>query len=89
MDKGKDGDNVHFRVGGFHTANAYMSTIGDHIENAQMWIDVGIVTEGKADKVLQGRNLKAGLRLHKITWQAAWRLIMPHGLYEGLSFRYI
>ena len=70
MDKGKDGDNVHFRVGGFHTANDYMSTIGDHIENsdiAQVWIDVGIVTEGKADKVLQGRNLKAGLRLHKIT----------------------
>ena len=66
-----------------------MSTIGDHIENAQMWIDVGIVTEGKADKVLQGRNLKAGLRLHKITWQAAWRLIMPHGLYEGLSSRYV
>ena len=78
--RGEDWENVHFRLGGLHTANAYMSTIGDHIadsEIAKVWIEAGIVTEGEADKILHGRDFKAGLRLHKITWQAAWRLLMP------------
>ena len=73
-------DNVHFRLGGLHISDIYMSCIGDHINGSQLsdlWIEAKIATSGEVDKILGGRDYKAGLRLHKITWQAAWRIILP------------
>ena len=29
------------------------------------------------DKLLKGKDYKAGLRLHRLTWQACWRIILP------------
>ncbi|XP_068200369.1 uncharacterized protein [Palaemon carinicauda] len=75
--------NVHFRLGGLHSSNIYMGTIGDHIADSelpQLWVEAGILTEGDVDKILHGRDYKAGLRTHKITWQAAWRILMPQFL---------
>ena len=75
--------NVHFRLGGLHTSNIYMACIGDHITDSEiplLWTQAEILTAGEADKILQGRDYKAGLRIHRITWQAAWRLIIPQFL---------
>ena len=72
--------NVHFRLGRLHTSNIYMACIGDHITDSEIplfWTQAEMLTAGEADKILQGRDYKAGLRTHRITWQAAWRLIIP------------
>ena len=77
---GDEWDNVHYRLGGLHWSNAFMDTIGDHIagsEIPEMWVNAGIITEGSADKILHGNDYKAGMRMHKITLQAAWRLLLP------------
>ena len=73
-------DDVHFRLGGLHSSNVYMASIGDYIADSeipQLWTEAGILTEGDVDKILHGRDYKAGLRTHKLTWQAAWRILMP------------
>ena len=67
-------------MGGLHTSNVYMACIGDHIagsEIPQLWIEAEILTAGEADKIMQGRDYKAGLRIYRITCQAAWRIILP------------
>ena len=63
-----------------HTANVFIATIGDHIagsELPEMWVQSGIITEGSADKILHGKDFKSGMRLHKITVQAAWCILLP------------
>ena len=78
--RGGDWDNVHFRLGGLHASNIYMAAIGDHITDSelpQIWVEAGIITEGQVDKILKGKDYKAGIRLHRITWQAVWQVIMP------------
>ena len=42
-----------------------------------MWIKSGIITGGSSDKVLNGKDYKAGMCLHKITLQAALRVLLP------------
>ena len=77
---GAEWDKVHFRMGGLHWSTTFMSTIGDHIagsEIPEMWVNSMIITEGSADKVLNGKDYKAGMRLHKITLQASWRKLLP------------
>ena len=69
--------------------NAYIACIGDHItgsEIPQLWIEAEILTAGEADKIIQGRDYKAGLRIHRITWQAAWRIILPQFFSTYRSF---
>ena len=78
--RGEAWDDVHFRMGGLHSCNTKMSTIGDHIagsEIPEMWINAGIVTEVVANKILMGKDFKAGLITHKITFQAAWKILRP------------
>ena len=78
--KGEEWDNVHFRMGGLHISTNFMSAVGDHIcgsELPQLWVDSGVATEGQVDKLMKGKDYKAGLRLHKLTWQATWRLLIP------------
>ena len=77
---GAEWEKVYFRLGGLHTANAFMATIGDHIagsELPEMWVQSGINTEVSADKILHGKDFKSGMRLHKITVQAVWRILLP------------
>ena len=77
--RGEPWDHVHFRLGGLHSCNMAMSTIGDHIagsEIPEMWVNAGIVTEGVANKIMMGKDFKAGLRLHKITYQASWKFLL-------------
>ncbi len=77
---GAQWDDVTYGLGGLHSDNAFMNTIGDHIagsELPEMWVNSGIITEGAADKVLHGNDLKTGLKIHKISVQAAWRILLP------------
>ena len=61
----------------------YMATIGDTLQDSElplMWVEAGCVSEGQADKILQGRDYEGGIRIHKITWQAIWKMVLPQFL---------
>ena len=77
--RGDDWKNLYLRMGGLHISTNFTNTIGDHMadsELAELWVAAGITSPGIADKVLSGKDYKAGMRLHRLTWQAGWRIIM-------------
>ena len=41
------------------------------------WIDSKILGEVAAQKVLVGKDYSKGMRVHKITVQALWRILIP------------
>ena len=47
------------------------------------WVRAGVIGLLKADKILKGKSYKAGMRLHKLTYQAFWRILIP----QMLAFR--
>ncbi len=58
----------------------FLNTIGDHVsENGlkDMWVKAGVIGPLKAEKILRGKSCKAVMILHKLTWQALWRIIIP------------
>ena len=49
----------------------FQETIGDHMPGSELeliWIEAGITTRGIANKVMNGKDYKTGMRLHKLTW---------------------
>ena len=57
-----------------------MAAIGDYILDSELpllWVEAGIVSEGEADKMLQGRDYEGGIRTQRISFQVAWRIVMP------------
>ena len=71
---------IHFRIGGLHSSNVYIACIEANIicsEISQLWIEARDSYSGRSKKIIQGRDYKAGLRIQRITWQAAWRIILP------------
>lgn len=73
-------ERVVLMMGGFHIACNYMKAIGQHMINTgltEMWIDCGVLSEGSTQKVLSGKAYAKGMRIHKLTYQALWRILMP------------
>ena len=57
----------------------FQETIGDHMSGSELeliWIEAGITTRGIANKVMNGKDYKTGMRLHKLTWQAGLMIII-------------
>ena len=57
-----------------------MATIRDHIAGSELpetWVQSGIITEGSADKILHGKDVKSEMRLHKITVEPTWCILLP------------
>lgn len=70
-------------MGGFHIACNYMKAIGQHMACtglAEMWVESGVLAEGSAQKVLNGKAYAKGMRIHKLTYQALWRILLPRFL---------
>lgn len=68
------------RLGGLHTAMNFLKVIGKHIESSGMmdaWTESNILGPRAVEQVLAGKSYGRGMRVHKITLQAMWRLIMP------------
>ncbi len=45
---GREWEDVQFRVGGLHSSDTWIATIGDHIAGSElplMWVQSGIITE--------------------------------------------
>lgn len=73
-------ERIVLKMGGFHIACNFMKAIGQHMANtglAEMWIESGVLAEGSAVKVLNGKSYAKGMRMHKLTYQALWRILMP------------
>ena len=69
-----------------HTSMCFQSTIGGYVaENGlrDTWVRAGVIGPFKADKILKGESYKAGMRLHKLTYQAFWRIL----IHQMLAFR--
>lgn len=73
-------ERLILKMGGFHIACNYMKAIGQHMEYtglAEMWVESGLLAEGSALKVLNGKAYAKGMRIHKLTYQALWRILLP------------
>ncbi len=80
---GDDWNNVYLRMGGLHTKTNYQATVGDYLQDSELpliWAEAGLVSEGEAEKILNGGDYEAAMQIHKITSQAAWRKVMPQFL---------
>ena len=77
---GKELEKVHYKMGGLHIKLTAMSTIGDYLQDSELpliWVEAGLASEGEVEKVLQGKDYEGGMRLHRISYQAGWRVIKP------------
>ena len=68
------------RLGGLHIAMNFLKVIGDHMAGsgiAELWLESGLLGEGAIQLVLSGKAYNKGMRAHKLTVQALWRILMP------------
>lgn len=73
-------DFLIVRLGGLHTILAFLKVIGKHINSSGMleaWVESNILGPKAAEKVLAGKCYARGIRAHKLTLQAMWRILMP------------
>ena len=69
------------RLGGLHTQMNFLKVIGQHMKQSgllDVWVECTLLGPGVAEKVLDGKDLKKGIRAHKLSLQALWRLLLPH-----------
>ena len=72
-------DMQYLSLRGFHIEMTFQRAIGDRMSGLELeliWIEAGITTRGIANKVMNGKDYKTGMRLHKLTWQAGLMIII-------------
>lgn len=75
------------RLGGLHTAMNFLRVIGQHMEDCgltDVWIETGILGINAAQHAMAGKAYARAIRVHKITLQALWQLLLPQ-LYSYLD----
>lgn len=68
------------RLGGLHISMTFLKVLGQHMSDSglqQIWEESGILGPNSAEKVMDGKSYAKGIRAHKLTWQALWRLLLP------------
>ncbi|CAG9814726.1 unnamed protein product [Phaedon cochleariae] len=73
-------ERIILRMGGLHIAMNFLHTIGQHMAGSglsEIWLESGILAEGSATKVLEGKAYAKAMRAHKLTLQALWRILYP------------
>lgn len=81
-------NTVIMRLGGLHTAMAFLSTIGQYVDSSgltDVWTESGLLGPLTAEKVLTGKAYAKGMRAHKLSLQALWRVLMQTHLSEYLQ----
>ena len=67
------------RMGGLHIAMNFQKAIGDHMKCSELrdlWIESNLLGPVASDQVLSGKHYSRGMRAHKITSQALWKLLL-------------
>ena len=70
--------NTVIRLGGFHIALNYLSLLGKKYMNSgiqDMLVESGVYGEGTAEALLRGDSYNRGVRAHKISLEALFRLM--------------
>ena len=76
-------ERIILRLGGLHIKMNFQKVIGKHMEGSglsELWLESGVLAEGSIAKVLDGKAFAKSMRIHKLTFQAIWRLIYPQFL---------
>ena len=61
----------------------FLKVLGQHIQDSGLptiWIESGILGPRTVERALAGKDYNKGTRVHKITLQAMWQLILPQVL---------
>ena len=78
-------------MGSFHIICNLLSLIGKLFHDAglrDLAVESGVIAEGSADKVIDGKQYNRGVRLHKLTYKALMRLARAQFL-EWLETKHI
>ncbi len=76
-------NNLNFlvvRLGGLHTILAFFKVIGKHMNSSgrlEAWIESNVLGPKAGENVVSGKSYARGVRVHKLTLQAMWRILMP------------
>ena len=76
------------RLGGLHTLMTFMGVISKHVQSSglmEAWIEANVLGSKTSDQVLHGTSYAKVMRVHKITLQSMWRLLLLHCL-TSLNF---
>ena len=68
------------RLGGLHTILAFLKVIGKHINSSgllEAWVESNVLGPKAAENVVNGKSYARGVRAHKLTLQAMWRILIP------------
>ena len=68
------------RLGGLHTSMNFLKVLGQHIQDSGLptiWMESGILGPRTVERTLVGKDYNKGTRVHKITLQAMWQLLLP------------
>lgn len=69
------------RMGGLHIAMDFMKCIGDHMSGSglyELWMECELLGPIAAQNVLGGKHYSRGIRAHKISAQAIWKILIPN-----------
>lgn len=68
------------RMGGLHIAMNFLKCIGDHMSGSglyELWMECELLGPVAAQNVLAGKHYSRGMRAHKLTAQALWKILLP------------
>ena len=71
------------RLGGLHTALKFIEVIGNNVQSSDLpdaCFERNLMGPKTAVKVLAGKPFDKGVRVHKITFQAMWMILLPQFL---------
>ena len=74
-----DLNNFVIRLGGFHIAKNFLAVIGKHMEKSglsDLWTESGMYGERTANNILSGKSWNRGVRAHKLSLEALWRIFL-------------
>ena len=74
-----DLNNFVIRLGGFHIAKNFLAVIGKHMEKSglsDLWTESGMYNESTANNILSGKSWNRGVRAHKLSQEALWRIFL-------------
>ena len=77
-------------LGGLHISMNYLGVIGRHMSDSglsELWVECDILGANAAQNVMGGKEYARATRIHKLTLQALWPLLLPrlHAYLEGID----
>ena len=68
------------RLGGLHISMNFLKAIGEHISGSglkDVWVRSNVLEEGATELVLSRIAYNKGMRIHKLSSQALWCILIP------------